>query len=62
MMTLSEFIDEEMKDPEFKKEWDLLDAEFAEMQRKIDSQVETEIRQPKLPPLKQGGILVGNIA
>ena len=38
MMTLSDFLDEQMKDPTFKAEWDALEDEYSQIQKQIESQ------------------------
>ncbi len=35
MTNFDEFLNEQMKDPEFKAEWDALDPEFAEIEAEI---------------------------
>ena len=36
MKNFRELLEEEMKNPEFKKEWDALDVEFSSIRRSLD--------------------------
>lgn len=46
--TLKEYIEEQMKDPEFKKGWDDLDPEFAVLEAMIKAREKSGITQAEL--------------
>jgi len=45
MSDFREFLDKQLQDPEFKKEWDALEPEFAAAQAKIDTRKTTGLTQ-----------------
>ncbi len=48
MTTLNEFIDEQLKDPVFKKKYDAMEPEFTVMQAMIDARKERGMTQKEL--------------
>ncbi|MBQ9198962.1 MAG: helix-turn-helix transcriptional regulator [Lachnospiraceae bacterium] len=48
MTTLNEFVEEQLKDPKFKEEYDALEPEFAVMQALIDARKESGMTQKEL--------------
>lgn len=58
--TFKELLNEELKDPKFKKEWDNLDAEFQIIRAMIDARNEKEITQKDLSNIT--GISQGDIS
>jgi predicted transcriptional regulator len=48
MTTLDEFVNEQMKDPRFKEEYDALEPEFAVMQALIDARKKSGMTQKEL--------------
>ncbi|MCD8119821.1 MAG: helix-turn-helix domain-containing protein [Lachnospiraceae bacterium] len=48
MKTFQEYLDEQLKDPEFKAEYDALEPEFALIQAMIDARRETGLTQKQL--------------
>lgn len=48
MNTLNEFIDEQLKDPVFKRKYDALEPEFTVMQAMIDARKERGMTQKEL--------------
>jgi DNA-binding XRE family transcriptional regulator len=51
MSEFSEFLEEQMQDPEFKAEWDALDPEFAIIQAIIDARKTLGLTQKQLSEL-----------
>jgi len=49
MSDFREFLDKQLQDPEFKKEWDALEPEFATAQARIDAKKATVQRQLATP-------------
>lgn len=49
MTTLNEFVEEQLKDPCFKEEYDALEPESAVMQALIDARKESGMIQKELP-------------
>ncbi len=60
MKKFSEFVDEQMKNPEFKKEYEALEPEFAVIKAIIDARAETGITQKELS--ERTGIAQGDIS
>lgn len=58
--TFKELLNEELKDPKFKKEWNNLDAEFQIIRAMIDARNEKEITQKDLSNMT--GISQGDIS
>lgn len=54
------YLDEQLKDPEFKKEWDALEPEFAIIQAIIDARNEEGLTQKELAA--RSGIAQGDIS
>lgn len=48
MTDFDEFLEEQLKDPEFRAEWDALEPEFAIVQAMIDAREEAGMTQQKL--------------
>ncbi|MBR1598930.1 MAG: hypothetical protein IJ661_08475 [Lachnospiraceae bacterium] len=48
MTTLNEFVEGQLKDPQFKEEYDALEPEFAVMQALIDACKESGMTQKEL--------------
>ena len=48
MTTLDDFLSEQLQDPDFKKEYDALAPEFADMQALVDMQKNNGITQKEL--------------
>ncbi len=70
--TLNNYIDEQMKDPEFKEEWDKLDTEFALIESIIKARetaglTQAELakmigtKQPALSRLERGGFKTATV-
>ena len=57
MMTFDDFLAEKRKDPEFSKEYDALEAEFAAIQAKIDAEKETNLTAEKHWQVRMDGNL-----
>lgn len=60
MSEFKDFLDEQMKDPEFKREWDDLQPEMAIAQAMIDARERCGITQKKLSEVT--GIAQGDIS
>ena len=60
MSTFREFLDEQLKDPEFKAEWDALEPEFAIIQAMIDARKNLGITKEQLS--ERTGIARGDIS
>ena len=58
--TFDEYLNEKLKDPEFKAEWDALEPEFAIIQALIDARVSSGLTQSELA--KKTGIAQGDIS
>lgn len=58
--TFNEYLDEKLKDPCFKEEWDALEPEFAVVQALIDARLETGLTQSELSKIT--GIAQGDIS
>jgi len=60
MSDFREFLDKQLQDPEFKKEWDALEPEFAIIQAMIDARKTTGLTQKQLS--ERTGIAQGDIS
>ena len=60
MSDFREFLDKQLQDPEFKKEWDALEPEFAIIQAMIDARKITGLTQKQLS--ERTGIAQGDIS
>ena len=60
MTTFTEFLDEQLQDPEFKAEYDALEPEFTLMQAMIDARKTTGLTQKQLS--KKTGIAQSDIS
>ena len=60
MTTLTEFLNDQLKDPEFKAEYDALEAEFSLIQAMIDARKATGLTQKELS--LRTGIAQGDIS
>ena len=60
MSDFREFLDMQLQDPEFKKEWDTLEPEFAIIQAMIDARKTTGLTQKQLS--ERTGIAQGDIS
>ncbi len=60
MTTFDEYLGEQLKDEEFKKEYDALEPEFAIMQSLIDARIRQGITQKELS--ERSGIAQGDIS
>jgi len=60
MSDFRDFLDKQMQDPEFKKEWDALEPEFAIIQAMIDARKTTGLTQKQLA--ERTGIAQGDIS
>jgi len=60
MSDFRDFLDKQMQDPEFKKEWDALEPEFAIIQAMIDARKTTGLTQKQLS--ERTGIAQGDIS
>ena len=56
--TLDEFIADQMKDPEFRAEYEALEPEFAIIQAMIDARKNTGVTQKELSEKTVAGIVV----
>ena len=48
MTNFNDFLNEQMKDPEFKAEWDALDPEFSEIEAMLKARKESGLTQQQL--------------
>jgi len=60
MSDFRDFLDKQMQDPEFKKEWDALEPEFTIIQAMIDARKTTGLTQKQLA--ERTGIAQGDIS
>ena len=60
MTNFNDFLNEQLKNPEIKKEYDALDPEFAIIQAMIDARKETGLTQKELS--ERTGIAQGDIS
>ena len=60
MMNFDDFLNTQMKDPEFKKEYDALEPEFEIIQAKIDARKDAGLTQQELA--KRTGIAQSDIS
>ena len=60
MSDFRDFLDKQMQDPEFKKEWDALEPEFTIIQAMIDARKATGLTQKQLS--ERAGIAQGDIS
>jgi len=60
MRTFNEYLSEQLKDPEFRAEWDALEPEFAIIQAMIDARKNSGITQKQLS--ERTGIAQGDIS
>jgi len=60
MSEFKEFLDKQLQDPGFKKEWDALEPEFAIIQAMIDARKTTGLTQKQLS--ERTGIAQGDIS
>jgi len=60
MSDFRNFLDRQLQDPEFKKEWDALEPEFAIIQAMIDARKSTGLTQKQLS--ERAGIAQGDIS
>ncbi len=58
--SFNEYLNEQLKDPEFKKEWDALEVEFSLIQALIDARESAGLTQSELA--KKTGIAQGDIS
>ena len=58
--SFNEYLNEQLKDPEFKKEWDALEAEFSIVQAIIDARESSGLTQSELA--RKTGIAQGDIS
>lgn len=58
--SINEYLKEQMKDPEFKKEWDALEPEFSLVQALIDARESSGLTQSELA--RKTGIAQGDIS
>ena len=58
--TFNEYLDEKLKDPCFREEWDTLEPEFAVVQALIDARTATGLTQSELSKIT--GIAQGDIS
>ena len=54
MTNFNDFLNEQMKDPEFKAEWDALDPEFAVIEAILAARKESGLTQQQLSKLERG--------
>jgi len=60
MSEFKEFLDEQLKDPEFRAEWDALEPEFAIIQAMINARTDSGMTQKQLS--ERSGIAQGDIS
>lgn len=60
MSDFRKYLDEQLKDPEFKKEWDALQPEYAVVQAIIDARAQSGMTQKQLA--EKTGIAQGDIS
>ncbi len=60
MSNFKDFLDEQLKNPEFKKEYDALEPEFAIIRAILDARIETGLTQKELS--ERTGIAQGDIS
>jgi len=60
MSDFRNFLEKQLQDPEFKKEWDALEPEFAIIQAMIDARKTTGLTQKQLS--ERAGITQGDIS
>ena len=58
--TFNDYLNKQLKDPEFKREWETLDAEFSIVQALIDARESSGLTQSELA--KKTGIAQGDIS
>lgn len=60
MSNFNDFLNDQMKDPEFKQEWDALEPEYALVQAIIDARKQTGLTQKQLS--ERAGIAQSDIS